>query len=155
VKNRLAKERAVLIKDGAPTLKLRLVLRQIFLWYSERNSDTVLGHGTNFDEATWDDVRLNQLMASRLWYRCGMKLASLESILAAKKESTVCFQDFFRLIEQIVEEDENDMQLSRQAQSYMTIPELTFEVCRYNRRIENLSMLLSMCPHICFLFSLF
>jgi hypothetical protein len=99
VKHRLARERSVLIKDGKPTPKLQLVLREIFGWYSD---DCGTGIASSNDE---ENVYLSQTMASQLWYRCGMKLSSLDSMLATKEVPTLCFRDFLSLIEQVIEED--------------------------------------------------
>jgi len=70
------------------------VLEEIFRLYADEKED---------------DVECDSLMAARLWYRCGMKLAGLESILEAKKDTdhaTVTLKDFIGVIEKVVEEDE-------------------------------------------------
>jgi hypothetical protein len=80
--------------------ELRKVLGEIFCMYS--NGEDSKGPTT-----------ITSTMASRLWYRCGMKLASLETILQAKdgsdddvKRPSVALEDFLGVIEQVVEEDE-------------------------------------------------
>ena len=77
--------------------ELRKVLEEIFCLYSDAKKDS-----DKCDSVT-------SLTAARLWYRCGMKLASLESILQAKvdtKHATVTLGDFLGVIEKVVEEDE-------------------------------------------------
>lgn len=99
-RQRLSEERAGLIKNGIMAPELRKVLEEIFCLYSDEKKDS----------DTCDLVRsLTSTMAARLWYRCGMKLASLESILQAKedtKHATVTLGDFLGVIEKVVEEDE-------------------------------------------------
>jgi hypothetical protein len=117
IRNRLVKERTVLVRDGKPTLKLCQTLRRIFGCYSGSTDGHV------------DDVKLTQIMASRLWYRCGMKLSSLDCIFAKENVSYVRFQDFFNVIEQVIEEDQDDVHISKQSLSYnATLPVLAFEV---------------------------
>jgi hypothetical protein len=101
--SKLAKERSVLIKDGIPTSKLQKVLYHIFAMYS----------GQGFPETTSNDVNMEHLkisviMAARLWYRCGMKLSSLENILRSKEKRYVVFRDFYALIKKVIDEDERE-----------------------------------------------
>lgn len=103
VRNRLAAERAVLVTDGRPSSKLRLVLLHIFCMYCESSGDQM----DVDDDDNEKEVSLSRTMASRLWYRCGMKLSNLESILAVKQnQDAVCFQDFLSVVEKVIAEDE-------------------------------------------------
>jgi hypothetical protein len=86
IRKRLEKERAVLVKDGTPSTKLRKVLMEIFALYSD--ADT----GMQVEEN--EEWSLTSTQASRLWYRCGMKLASLDCILEAKVETRLDFSHF-------------------------------------------------------------
>jgi hypothetical protein len=95
----LSTQRAGLIRDGSLTPKLVDVLRKIFCWFS------VSWKPDNDDQA----VRLNRVEASRLWYRCGIKLSNLEQLLEAKSPPTsdVCFEDFLERLSSVVRaEDE-------------------------------------------------
>ena len=100
-RQRLADERSVLIRDGSMSPELRKVLEEIFLMYSDCD-DTMEEDGKSA-------VTLTSALASRLWYRCGMKLASLENILEAKDDDehtgNVTLEDFLGVIEKVVEED--------------------------------------------------
>jgi hypothetical protein len=101
VRKRLAAERALLIKNGSLSERLREVLRAIFVLYCESPEDRM------DDEGDDEDVSLSCTMASRLWYRCGMKLANLESILADKQgQQNVYLKDFLSVIEKVIAEDE-------------------------------------------------
>jgi hypothetical protein len=88
-----------MIRDGSLTPELVNVLRKIFCWYSV---------SWKLDD---DDhlVRLNRVEASRLWYRCGMKLSNLEQLFEAKSPPTsdVCFEDLLERLSSVVRaEDE-------------------------------------------------
>jgi hypothetical protein len=88
-----------MIRDGSLTPELVNVLRKVFCWYS------VSWKPDNDDQV----VRLNRVEASRLWYRCGMKLSDLEQLLEAKSPPTsdVCFEDFLERLSNVVRaEDE-------------------------------------------------
>jgi hypothetical protein len=107
----------MLIKAGKPTSKLQQVLGQIFRMYS---------NCTTSDDKEMDNVSLTPIAAARLWCRCGMKLSSLENIGTTNSE--VHFSEFFRLIEQLIEEDEKQWCYFDEAETRLTLPELAFEV---------------------------
>jgi hypothetical protein len=120
IKSKLAKERAVMIKEGMPTLKLQKVLHQIFAWYSDFDLETA------YNDMEMDDLRISEIMASRLWYRCGMKLSTLVDIVTTRICRNVNFQDFFGLIRKIIAEDDSNYNRTR---SLNILPTLNFEVC--------------------------
>lgn len=113
----------MLICDGKPSTKLRTVLKEIFALYSDADA-----------EVQSEELSLTNAMASRLWYRCGMKLANLECILKAKGEKSLnlCFPDFLSLIEQVIQEDETKTHVATPPPSDTTSPIAAFEVrvCR-------------------------
>lgn len=96
----LKSQRAVLIEDGMPTPRLVSVLKTIFVQYKEEESNST----------TDAELTLDYTAASRLWYRCGMKLSCLDAMLEEKSSSPslplITFEDFLAVIEKIVEEDE-------------------------------------------------
>lgn len=95
----LAEERAVLIKDGTISPELRSVLGDIFCMYADDREDGV---------KCGSETTLTSTMAARLWYRCGMKLASLETLMEARQDSKhtgVALRDFLGVIEKVVAED--------------------------------------------------
>jgi hypothetical protein len=95
----LNSQRAVLIEDGMPTPRLVSVLKTIFAQYNEEESNST----------TDVELTLGYTAASRLWYRCGMKLSCLDTMLEEKSSSSlplITFEDFLAVIEKIVEEDE-------------------------------------------------
>ena len=100
IRQRLAEERAVLFKDVTISPELRIVLGEIFCMYADdRHADIQCA-----SEST-----LTLTMAARLWYRCGMKLTGLEKILDTRDDSKhagLTLQDFLRVIEKILQEDE-------------------------------------------------
>ena len=96
----LAEERVVLIKDGTVSPELRTVLGEIFRLYADDQEEEV---------KCGAETTLTSTMAARLWYRCGMKLASLETIMEAREDSNrmgLTLQDFVGVIEKVVAEDE-------------------------------------------------
>jgi hypothetical protein len=118
IRNRLAKERSVLIIEGMPTFKLYQVLWQIFCMYSP---------GAPSDDKELDSVTLTPIMAARLWCRCGMKLALLDDNENANGD--VPFSDFLGLIKQLIEEDEKKLfYQSEGVGNRVGVPELAFEV---------------------------
>jgi hypothetical protein len=95
----LNSQRAVLIEDGIPTPHLVAVLKAIFSLYKEEVTDST----------TDAELTLNYTAASRLWYRCGMKLSCLDTMLEEKPSPSlplIEFEDFLAVIEKILEEDE-------------------------------------------------
>lgn len=93
LREKLASERAMLIQDGKPSDKLVDVLRDIFSEYLANS----LG----------DSPLLPYTSASRLWYRCGLKLTHLdEMLMKTEAGKDVCFEDFVGVIRRVVEDDE-------------------------------------------------
>ena len=90
LRRELAAKRARLMENGKPTAELEGILKAIFAMYATDNSG-----------------RLNYTTACRLWYRCGMKLASLDSLLEVKKRRLgyVEFMDFLQLVTTVTEAD--------------------------------------------------
>mmetsp|Transcript_36670 Transcript_36670/g.88593 ORF Transcript_36670/g.88593 Transcript_36670/m.88593 type:complete len:2896 (+) Transcript_36670:158-8845(+) len=94
----LLSDRSVLIEKGAITSRMQSALRDIFN-----------GYKFDADPRPGRSCELNQSEASRLWYRCGLKLSCLTEILQSQSERTdksVAFADFSGIVSEIVEEDE-------------------------------------------------
>lgn len=94
----LESHRSLLIVKGSLSPELIAVLLEIFSRYA--------ANGGILDIAT---IQLTKIEASRLWYRCGMKLSSLNDILERKLqggEKMLVFQDFCSLLQRIVDDDE-------------------------------------------------
>jgi hypothetical protein len=54
-------------------------------------------------------IRLTKIEATRLWYRCGIKLSNLDDVIKAKPqgaERKISFEDFQSILQRIVEDDE-------------------------------------------------
>jgi hypothetical protein len=98
VRKRIANEREILIQNGAPSPALLNVLEQIFCSY--HTSDD-LHHSADVN------VPLPYTMAARLWYRCGLKIAKLDSLLEERKCQSLSFKDFVDVIEKVIAEDED------------------------------------------------
>jgi hypothetical protein len=88
-------QRSVLIEAGMPTPALVKTLRNIFTQYLS-DEQSCLGY----------------VEASRLWYRCGLKLSSLKDIFYRKPSNSddgdergIEFYDFLGLIQRIIAED--------------------------------------------------
>ena len=92
-RKRLREDRSVLVQNGAFTTGLVTVLQEIFSRYER----TVAGGLTHTE-------------ASRLWYKCGLKLSSLKEILGFSRCSSdakvIYFKDFCQLLQQILTDDE-------------------------------------------------
>lgn len=88
----------MLIENRKPTPRLVSVLKTIFARYDEKNTTP----------ASDVECTLGYTSASRLWYRCGMKLSCLDAILEEKSSPLplITFEDFLGVIRKIVEEDE-------------------------------------------------
>jgi hypothetical protein len=106
-----------LIKDGIPTSKLQKVLYQIFSMYADHSTETTM------NDLNMDQTQISEIMAARLWYRCGMKLASLDNILKSKEPRCVTFREFYSLIKKVIDDEEKE---NRTVQVGST---LNFEVC--------------------------
>lgn len=89
----LKADRSALIEKGVPTAGLVTVMQTIFSQYCSP-----------------DQSSLGLVEASRLWYRCGLKLSSLQKICECKtkngQEMKIDIQDFLSLLQQVIEEDE-------------------------------------------------
>lgn len=74
------------------------VLQDIFLMYTENS-----------------EQHISSAMAHRLWYRCGLRLSSLNDILAEKDQNTgkVEFLDFLSVVCQVVAADDAENDPSR------------------------------------------
>lgn len=90
----------MLINGGKPSPKLRNTFIEIFNLYSQH------------EERIEQELSLIPTMASRLWYRCGLKLSKLNDLLKTKDKPFLSFLDFIGLIEQVLEEDEARMSFS-------------------------------------------
>jgi hypothetical protein len=89
-------QRSILIEAGMPTVALVKILQNIFTQY--------LSDGRSC---------LGYVEASRLWYRCGLKLSSLKDIFDSKTsngngEREIEFYDFLGLIQRMIAEDAKD-----------------------------------------------
>lgn len=98
LREKLLRRRSRLIQDGELTEEVKAILQDIFLMYTENSGAA--------------DLRITPAMAHRLWYRCGIRLSSLNDILAEKDQNTekVGFHDFLNVVCQVVSADvaEND-----------------------------------------------
>lgn len=93
LRQKLLTQRSVFVKDGNMTPEVEDVLGDIFASYSRSKSPS-----------------LNEIEASRLWYQCGMKLASLQEVLERKKDlSTVEFKDFLNLLKMVIQDEEESL----------------------------------------------
>lgn len=81
----------MLIEGGSFKPDLLAILKEIFSRYRSEGA-----------------CELSQVEASRLWYRCGLRLDSLKDILAKvnKVERSITFQDFLCLLQRIMADDE-------------------------------------------------
>jgi hypothetical protein len=92
-RRQLKEDRAVLIQNGIFTPSLISVLQEILSRYESN-----VGKG------------LTHIEASRLWYRCGLRLSSLKEIpsdtVHSKARKFIRFEDFHRLLKRIITDDE-------------------------------------------------
>ena len=92
-RKRLASLRSVLIKGGELTSQLEEVLTSIFSWYSTSHSEGEV-------------MQLDRVEAARLWYRCGIKLANLDSLFEADDKKThILVEDFLSVVRRVAGED--------------------------------------------------
>jgi hypothetical protein len=95
-RKQLKADYSVLVQNGSFTPKLTSVLQEIFSRY-----------------LTAGQTCLIQIEASRLWYRCGIKLSSLKDIFreltVAGDIKTIKFEDFYQLLERINADDEKKL----------------------------------------------
>ena len=114
----------VLIKDGMPTSKLQKVLYQIFSMYANHRPGTSVGVDVDMDLAN-----VSEIMASRLWYRCGMKLSTLDDILISREKRNISFRDFLSLIQQVIDDEQGENMSVEGKKSLHTMYTFNFEVC--------------------------
>ena len=101
VRERLRSERQYLLQpNGELTEKLTNALRELWKMYQDTEADTM--------------ESLSFQAAARLWYRCGMSLASLRRIW--KEKSGLCFRDLTEVLQKVLGEDE-DASVSANASS--------------------------------------
>lgn len=108
-RQQLLTQRGVLIDNGQPTAELISVLQTIFALYKTSDDKPIV---------------LPRTAAARLWYRCGMKLASLDKM----DKSAIAFADFLDPIIQVIEEDERELQARIRDGSFTT----TVQVCVFD-----------------------
>ena len=94
LRQELSAKRCRLIDNGKPSSELEEVLKAIFAMYS-------------IDCSNRDNLRISYTMACRLWYRCGMKLSSLDYVLEKEKKrfGEAEFKDFLRVVCSVIEAD--------------------------------------------------
>ena len=115
IRRRLEQERSIIIQDQKPTDGLIRALKEVFKLYVVENDPIVSEKGGNDDEMKEndndtnleevDDLFLSRVMATRLWYRCGMSISDLNKLLDTKPH--VKFQDFLDRIVKAIEDDVN------------------------------------------------
>jgi hypothetical protein len=93
------------IQDGKPSPNLLKVLEKIFSSYVNPSDEQV----------SEEDLCLSLTDASRLWYRCGIRLVNLQRLLEEKRsqesisiDTKVSFQDFVLCITRLVQTDERE-----------------------------------------------
>jgi hypothetical protein len=87
-------ERSILIQNGQPSVRLKTVLKEIFMLYLNVDDNNL-----HNDE----NLILSYPYAARLWYRCGMKISQLDSIIG--ENNFVRFNDFMQVIQRVIDED--------------------------------------------------
>jgi hypothetical protein len=100
-RGKLKSQRSLLIQDGLLTEELVLELRTVYSWYAKSQDF----------ELQDDDMHLTRVEASRLWYRCGMKLSSLETLLQEKSppSNVLRVNDFLNLVQRVIREEDESM----------------------------------------------
>lgn len=98
-RKKLQKERAVLIKDDVLTPQLTETLKMIFSWYADEPEQAF----------HLENPLLTVVKASRLWYRCGMKLSLLDTLLEEREDSdkNIYFKDFVDILERVIKDEGN------------------------------------------------
>ena len=95
----LGKQRQMLVRGGKPTERLETALRQVFSLYEDPDQP---------------ETGLGVVVASRLWYRSGLKLKNLADLLERKAIDANCLyadvfvlvDDFLEVVSAILTEDE-------------------------------------------------
>ena len=97
-----AYERGLMIEGGKLTPQAIGILKTIFSLYREGQVYR------EEDESLFIEVK----RASRLWYRCGMKLSTIDDVIGRTGSNVISFSDFVEIFEKIVSEDEQFYQKS-------------------------------------------
>lgn len=87
----LAKRARLIETDGKPSKELRKVLEDVFTLYRADTDD--------------HDNGIGYTMACRLWYRCGLRLATLNSILTGENRERIVLSDFMQIVTEVLESD--------------------------------------------------
>ena len=92
--------KANLLQERRLTPKAIEVLCLICSWYSSSNSAS--------DDGV---INLSREEATRLWYRCGIRLATLDEIISRNEKKEGCSnnltsEDFIEVVQRIVEDEE-------------------------------------------------
>lgn len=109
----LASQRLVLIQNKKLAPGLVKILHEIFVRYSGSKEQ---------------NTQLKHVEAVRLWYRCGLTLSNLDTLIQDKKKSQpiqICFDDFLEVLSSVIREEEHSMdgQLHHSTESH------DFQVC--------------------------
>lgn len=95
IKLKLLADRSKLIQNSKPSEALVAVLTTIFSLYA------------NETQSVGTECQLSRVEAARLWYRCGMKLATLHSLFEADSLKTIVkLDDFLDIINKVILEEE-------------------------------------------------
>jgi hypothetical protein len=98
IRAELKARRLILFDERRLSEKVVNILKSIFSMYERYNAND------NGMEET--GLGLEYTAAARLWYRCGLRLANLDSLMGPRYTNRkVVFQDFFELVEKVVAED--------------------------------------------------
>jgi hypothetical protein len=95
-RSKLAKQRSLMLENGELTADVVRILKSIFSLYSD-------------DPMYKDDddaLTIPVTRAARLWYRCGIKLSTLEQTMEGREGTSVLLDDFLSVIKAVVDEDD-------------------------------------------------
>jgi hypothetical protein len=94
LRQQLVAKRARLVNAGGPSAELEALLKTVFLLYKIDSNDLCISY----------------TMACRLWYRCGMKISSLNSQLGQQgiPYREVRFEDFLSVVCKVISADERE-----------------------------------------------
>eukprot|EP00521_Asterionellopsis_glacialis_P007185 CAMPEP_0195289262 /NCGR_PEP_ID=MMETSP0707-20130614/5611_1 /TAXON_ID=33640 /ORGANISM="Asterionellopsis glacialis, Strain CCMP134" /LENGTH=3115 /DNA_ID=CAMNT_0040349249 /DNA_START=115 /DNA_END=9462 /DNA_ORIENTATION=+ len=132
-RRKLIMQRSVLIQSGKPTYELLNILKMIFGWYARKGSKLESGN-----------MSLDPVAAFRLWYRCGMKLSTIQDLLEKKMAGghnkgysalSITLDDFLNLITQIVGEEELSL-MAGSAMIGLRLPGTSLQVLRGDSTFE-------------------
>jgi hypothetical protein len=98
-RQKLQAERAVLIQGRALTPELTCALQLMFSWYAKEPQQALLS----------ENPQLNLVAASRLWYRCGMQLSLLDTLVNGKEapDGSIHFKQFVDIVQSVVLDEES------------------------------------------------